>query len=68
MVFHCLSVVCVSSRVRKQDVEEGEGRRGKAYLVDYTIPGETCVVDDDVDFTIAEFSSLFDEYFEVGVI
>jgi hypothetical protein len=48
-------------------VEGGEGR-GKAYLVNYSIPGETRIINDNMDFTIAKLGSFFDEGFEVGVI
>ena len=36
-------------------------------LVDDTIPGETSVVDDDVNFTIAEFGGLLHQFVDGAV-
>jgi hypothetical protein len=38
------------------------------YFVDHAVPGVACVVDDDVDFAVAEVCGLLDERVEVCVV
>src|ERR1700743_3262760 len=42
--------------------------RGVADLVDYAVPGEASVVDDDVDLSVAELGRPLDEVSDVGVV
>jgi hypothetical protein len=69
MVSHCLSVVLGEGRV----VSIGEKKREedvslRAHLVNHAVPGVACVVDDDVDFAVAELCGLLDERLEVFVV
>jgi len=41
---------------------------GITYLVDHAVPGVACVVDDDVDFAVAEVCGLLDERVDVLVV